>query len=85
MDYCELSSDEDLARDLIKQVRRQVNALPLERRNIITLMVSGGLAEAAAYDLASAEQPETTAALILCAAELDRHADRQRRRAGLLP
>ena len=35
----------------------------------------------AAYDLATAEPPENTAALILCAAELDRHADRQRRRA----
>lgn len=82
MSYVQMNEDAFLARDLANDLRATVADLSLERRNLILLMVSAGLTEAAAYDLAPAEPPESTAALILAAAEIDRHVDRQRRRAS---
>lgn len=83
MPYDELSSDEDIARRLSEYVRDQTADLPLERRNMIALTIAVALAEGAAYDLAHVEPPETTASILLAAAQLDRHAERQMRRASV--
>jgi hypothetical protein len=84
MRHDDLTEDETAARKGIAVIRDMFSDLPLARRNMILLLVSAGLAENAAYDLARADPPELTASILLAAAALERHAERQRRRSYAL-
>ncbi len=78
----DFSEDEDTARTILHDVQAQLKPVPGPRRNTMYLLIAAGLTEAAAFDIARSEPPESTASLILAAAELDRLAERQRRRAN---
>lgn len=74
--------DDEIVRSISDQVRAQIEHLPLTRRTVVSLKISSNLTETAAYELARTNSAQSTASLILAAAELDRLADRQRRRAA---